>query len=187
MTQFEFLSVAISFVLGLAVTVLLTSVVTAFRSRRQSRMSWLPFAWAFYVLVMQFDLWWEIYGLVSMENWSVVAFVLLLLLAVFLFAAGALFLPSGSGDYPADLYEYFMQDGRWGVVLIAAFIVTAIVANVALFDMPLFGNMNLWNLGTLCLLAIMAVVRRPPIQSVITIAFGAWLGGYLWVFVPASY
>jgi hypothetical protein len=55
MTHFEFLSVALSFVLGLAVTVLLTSLLTAFRARRKTRMSWLPLTWAFYVLVIQFD------------------------------------------------------------------------------------------------------------------------------------
>lgn len=56
MSSFEFLSVALSFVLGLAVTLLLTSFLIAFRARRKTRLRWLPLTWAFYVLIMQFDL-----------------------------------------------------------------------------------------------------------------------------------
>jgi hypothetical protein len=187
MTQFEFLTVALSFVLGLAVTVLLTSLVTAFRSRRKTRMSWLPFAWAVYVLVMQFDTWWEIYGLVSMESWSVGAFILLLLLALLLFLAGALVLPTGVGDYPEDLDEYFVEDGRWGVVVVAAFIVTGIIANVVLFNFPLFGNMNIWNALALGLITILIATKRRAVQRAVTIVYGVWLGMYLWMFVPATY
>jgi len=62
---------------------------------------------------MQFDVWWEVYGLSSMQSWTAGAFVLLLLLALLLFAAGGLILPTGLSDYPEDLDEYFQKDGRW--------------------------------------------------------------------------
>jgi len=187
MTQFEFLTVALSFVLGLAVTVILTSLLTAFRARRKTRMSWLPFAWATYVLVIQFDVWWELYGLVSIERWSVVAFILLLLLALQLFAAGGLVLPRGSGDYPADLAEYFQEDGRWGVAVVGVFEVTAIVVNIVLFDIPVFGGMNIWNAVGVGIIALLICSRRRRAQGAATIAFGAWLGGYLWMFVPGNF
>ena len=187
MTQFEFLSVALSFVLGLAVTVLLTSLVNAFRFRRKARMSWLPLTWAAYVLVMQFDLWWELYGLESIQSWSVGAFIVLLLLALLLFAAGALILPTGTGDYPDDLDEYFREDGRWGVAVIAAFDIIAIIANVALFNIPPFGSMNIWNVVSIGLLTTLVTAKRRPIQCVLTVVFGVWLGIYLWTFVPTTY
>jgi len=187
MTQFEFLSVALSFVLGLAVTVLLTSFVNAFRSRRRTRMSWLPLTWSAYVLVMQFDLWWELYGLVSMESWSVGAFIILLLLALLLFAAGALILPTTAGNYPVDLDEYFREDGRWGVAVIGAFDVIAVIANVALFNVPLFGAMNLWNAVSIGLITTLVATKRRALQCILTVVFGAWLGLYLWTFVPSSF
>lgn len=136
MTRFAFLSVALSFVLGLAVTVLLTSLLTAFRARQKTRTSWLPLTWAAYLLVIQFDVWWEVYGLVSMESWSAGAFVLLLLIALLLFAAGGLILPTRLGDYPEDL---------------------------------------------------VVGAKRRMIQGAATIAFGAWLAAYIWMFVPGTY
>jgi len=187
MTQFEFLTVALSFVLGLAVTVLLTSFVNAFRSRRKTRMSWLPLAWAVYVLVTQFETWWEIYGLASTEIWSVGSFILLLLVALTLFLAGALILPSGVGDYPEDLDKYFREDGRWGLALVAAFCLTGITANTVLFNLPLLGRMNLWNAFAIGLIAVAIAAKRRAVQCAATIAYGVWLGIYLWVFMPATY
>lgn len=187
MTHFEFLSVALSFVLGLAVTVLLTSLLTAFRARRKTRMSWLPVTWAAYVLVMQFDTWWEVYGLVSMESWTAGAFALLLLLVLELFAAGALVLPTGLGDYPEDLDEYFQEDGRWAVAVVAAYMVTAIFVNAALFDIGIFEPMNIWNMVGVAITVIVIGAKRRAIQGAATIAFGVWLGAYMWMFVPGTY
>ncbi len=187
MTHFEYLSVALSFVLGLAVTVLLTSLLTAFRNRRKTRMSWLPLTWAAYLLVIQFETWWEVYGLVSMETWSAIAFVLLLLVAALLFAAGGLVLPTGLGDYPEDLDAYFQQDGRWAVAVVAGFHVTAIIANIALFDVDIFGLMNIWNMVSIAITAVVIGAKRRSIQGAGTIAFGVWFCVYLWAFVPTTY
>jgi len=187
MTQFEFISVALSFVLGLAVTVLLTSLLTAFRARRRTRVSWLPVTWAAYVLVMQFDVWWEIYGLVSMESWTAEAFVLLLLIALLLFAAGGLVLPTELGDYPEDLGEYFNENGRWAVAVITAFQLTSMVANTTLFDIGVFGAMNLWNLLAVAITLVVICARRRVIQGAATVLYGAWLGASLWMFVPRSF
>lgn len=187
MTHFEYLMVALSFVLGLAVTVLLTSLVVAFRLRRKSQMSWLPFAWAAYLLVIDFEVWWEIFGVASMESWHVGAFILLLLLALLLFAAGALVLPTGIGEYPEDLDEYFQEDGRWGVALIALFEVVAVVANITLLDVSVFGSMNIWNALAAVLISVVVIARHRVVQSVATILFGLWLGIYLVTFVPLTY
>jgi len=187
MTQFEFLSVALSFVLGLAVTVLLTSLLRAFRARRKTRMSWLPLVWAIYILVIQFDVWWEVYGLSTMETWSVGAFVLLLLLVLLLFAAGGLVLPAGPGDYPQDLNEYFQEDGRWAVAVIGAFHLASIMVNSALFNVGMFDPMNLWNLVALAIVAVVISTKRRAVQGGATIVWGIWFCIYLVTFVPVTF
>jgi len=187
MTQFEFLSVALSFVLGLAVTVLLTSLLTVFRARRKTRMSWQPLTWAFYILVIQFDVWWEVYGLVAMESWTAGAFVLLLLIVLLLFAAAGLILPTRLAGYPESLDEYFRQDGRWAVAVIGLFQATAMFANTALFDVGILGAMNLWNAVAIAITVVVVGAKRRVFQGAATIAFGAWLATYIWMFVPSSF
>lgn len=187
MSQFEFLSVALSFVLGLAVTLLLTSFLIAFRARHRTRLGWLPLTWAFYVLVMQFDLWWEVYGLSSMKRWSAGSFVLLLVLALSLFAAGGLVLPSATDDYPTDLDQYFDEHGRWAVGMVAAFLVAGSVANVVLFGLDPFGSMNMLNAVGLVLAVAAILARQRPVRSTITVLYGGYLAAYLWIFAPRSY
>jgi hypothetical protein len=187
MSPFEFLSGGLSIVLGLAVTLLLTSFLNAFRARRGTRMNWVPLTWATYVLIMQFDVWWEVYGLSSLESWSVGTFVALLVLALSLFAAGGLVLPSRADDYPSDLGEYFDQDGRWGVAMVSVFMVVASVANVVLFDIEPFGGMNLFNVAGLAFAAMAFLSSRPKIRGAATVLFGVYLAAYLWAFLPRTY
>jgi hypothetical protein len=187
LTSFEFLTVALSFVLGLATTVLLTSALAVFRARKSTRISWVPLAWAGYVLLIQFIIWWELYGLVELEQWTIGSFAFLLLITLLLFAAGGLVLPSCGEDYPADLHEYFQEDGRWAVALIAALFVVGSVANVVLFEMSTFSAINLFNALGILLLGASAAVGDRRIQGATTLLFGLWLAAYFWVFVPKAY
>ena len=187
MTPFEFLSVALSFVLGLAVTLLLTSLLVAFAARRRTRMDWLPFVWAGYVLVFQFDFWWELFGLSALGTWSVQAFGILLILALLLFVAGALVLPTGVGAYPSDLAEHFRQDGRWGVFAIGAYCVVGSLANVVLFDFAPLDLVNLLNALGVGIVGVTVLGRTRAVQVGATLAFGVWLTTYLVLFLPRAY
>jgi hypothetical protein len=142
MTAFEFLSVALSFVLGLAVTLLLTSFLGVFRHRRTTRIDWLPLIWAVYVLAFQFQYWWALWELAALPRWTVATFGLVLGLAALLFLAGGLVLPTGVGEYPADLGSYFEDDGKWGVVALAAYGVLGTFGNVALFHSRLLTTLH---------------------------------------------
>lgn len=150
-------------------------------------MSWLPLVWAVYLLVIQFDVWWEVYGLVSVEKWTAVAFLLLLAIALQLFAAGGLVLPTHLENYPEDLDRYFQEDGRWAVAVVGLFQATSMVANTALFDVDVLGFMNIWNTLGVVICAAVVVSKRRLVQGVATAVFGVWLGAYIWIFVPSTY
>jgi hypothetical protein len=135
LTLFEYLSIGVSLVLGLGVTLLLTSLLAAFRARRHVRMDWIPFAWAGYILAIQAQYFWAMWGLnARVEEWTVMSFGLPLLLAGIIFVAAALVLPSGHGEYPADLGIYFEQDGRWAVAALVARGAVAVLANSLVYN-----------------------------------------------------
>jgi hypothetical protein len=187
MSAFEFLSVALSLVLGLAVTLILTSLLAAFRARTETRMDALPFAWAILVLVYQFDFWWELYGLSVLPRWSVFTFGLLLLLTLLLFLAGGLVLPTGRAEYPADLGDYFRRDGRWGVVTLAAYNLVGSITNVVLFGFPVLSPVNVLNAAGIGLIAVVALSSRRRVQWLCTLLFAVVLGTTLVLFAPNAY
>ena len=92
---FEFISVALSFVLGLGLTRLLLAAVNVFRSRRRLKFDWIPLTWAAVIFLFQIQYWWAIFELSGLvENWTLLQFVTLLVMAMLLFVAGALVLPT---------------------------------------------------------------------------------------------
>lgn len=187
MTAFEFLSVALSFVLGLSVTLLLTSLLAAFRARHETRLDWLPFVWAGYVLVYQFQYWWAVFELSVLPRWTILTFGVLLLLAMILFLAGGLVLPAGSDTYPSDLRAFFERDGRWGVLAIASYSSFGIVGNVLLFKTPLLTTLHLVQVPAIVLALVVATTRRRSLRVAGTLAFGVLLGLMLILATPFAY
>ena len=147
----------------------------------------LPFAWAFFVLVYQFDFWWEVYGLSALPTWSVLTFGLLLLLTLLLFLAGGLVLPTGRAEYPADLGDYFRRDGRWGVVTLAAYNLVGSITNVVLFGFAVLSLVNILNAAGMGLIAVVVLSSRRRVQWVCTLLFAVVLGTTLVLFAPSSY
>jgi hypothetical protein len=66
MTPFEFILVALSFVLGLGITRLLSSTVNIFRWRNELDIDWVPLVWAAVVFLFQIQYWWAIFELSEM-------------------------------------------------------------------------------------------------------------------------
>jgi len=172
MTAFEFLSVALSFVLGLAVTLLLTSLLDAFRARRSTNMDWLPFVWAGYTMLWQFQYWWAIYLANAAPRWTVAMFSMLLLLAALLFLAGGLVLPRGASGYPSDLRAWFDVDGRWGVVALSVYMVAAVFVNVTLFGESAADRANLAAVGLAVTGGGLAAARSRTARVTLTLVFG---------------
>jgi len=71
MKVFEFISVALSFVIGLGIAHLLTAIVALFRSRKQVQLHWMPFVWAAMVFLWMIQYWWGIFELsLIIKNWA---------------------------------------------------------------------------------------------------------------------
>ena len=111
MSVFEYTAIAVSLILGLAIAQILESSVGAFRARRACKLDWLPFCWAGFILVHQYQFWWGMFELSEEPTMQLGIFILLLLLAGLLFIAGSLVLPGGEAEYPKDLGAYFTEDG----------------------------------------------------------------------------
>ncbi len=172
MSHFEFVSVALSIVIGLALALLLTSSLALFKARRSVRLHWIPFLWASYIFVSQIQIWWAIYGLSILDTISGYTFMLLLLMAILLFIAGGLVLPNNS-QMTVSLLEYFQNDGRYGVLAYATFWLIAFIGNLSVFSLPFWdpANITLFILMTLALWAF----RTHRMLAIATILYGITL------------
>jgi len=186
-TPFEFLSVALSFVIGLGVTYLLTSLLSLVRERRICRPDWLPVLWAFYVFAYQVQYWWAVFELAELETWSLPVFLAVFVYAVLLFSAGGLVLPHDAARHEEGLRVYFERDGRFGVLLLNIYLLIAPFFNARLFDTPLADPLNLSIVGMGLFGLSFFLLRSRRLQIAHTIAWGIGAATLLIWMSPAAY
>lgn len=165
MSIFEFVTVAVSIILGLAVAQLLTSGIDLFRHRNRLVFSWIPLVWAVDMFWLLIILWWQLFGVSQRLNeWTFIDFILTICLVVSLFVACSLVLPRSIEKSKVDLYEFFSVEGRWGVAAYAVFFMFAVPYNNRLYGAPFLtvGNMLI---GALVLTAVGAVLSRSRVQA----------------------
>ena len=167
MTAFEYLSVAVSFIMALAVSVLLLSSVRAYRARRQTALDWVPFVWALSILLILYQTWFSMLGFRTVVTWTFASFSLLVLQAVTLFVAAAFVLPDAAAGYPGRLREYFEEDGRWSVAAVAIQLVVSVSVNVVVGGGPLFQSFHAFHLMLFvaCLLLVGALGRAAALPN----------------------
>ena len=177
MSQFDVITITLSFVLGLSMSHLLWSAASAVRARREFRLHWLPFAWAGCIFFVHVQYWFAAFSIdLGLEGWTWSWYLQVLLPGVLLFASGALVLPSESQQRVGDLVDDFRDHGRLGLLPLAAYYVLWIPTNFRM-DGQLFHSGNLANV-LLCSLVLVAF--RAKSRSVQTGAILLFLAVLTW-------
>jgi hypothetical protein len=158
--MYEHLRTAILMVLGLGITQLLASAVEAFRARQRIAFHWIPAAWAAAIFAWQMQFIWAIYELRAVTHWTAGRFLLLLVMALLLFVAGALAVPRSRPEGPSSAWEQFLRDGRWALACLAAFFLLAFLSNPILFGVPLWALPNPLDLGLAAILVATLLAGR---------------------------
>lgn len=179
MSIFEFVTVAISIVLGLGVAELLSSALDLFRYRRTTRWYWVPAVWGGLIFLIQLEFWWSLFALQEPGVWTHGAFLLAVSTALSLFAAGSLILPRRWPEEGVDLRETFRGEGKAGVGAFALFNLLAIPLNSILFQSPLFSVVTLFIGGMLLCQLVVLLSRSERWVGVFTLLYAVLQLGIL--------
>ncbi|MBU3594548.1 hypothetical protein ICN42_10650 [Polynucleobacter sp. 71A-WALBACH] len=141
MHSFQWTQSALGIIVALGMTRIIMSVVQACVSRRQVRLDWIPFVWAFniFFLLLQFS--WNFVELEAIVvKWNFGIFLLLLGFVITLFFAAALILPISESQAGGDLSSWFRNDGRWALPFLALYAFLAYPFNWYLAELPPSSN-----------------------------------------------
>lgn len=188
MSIFEYVTVAISIVLGLGVAQLLSGALELVRFRRVARFHWVPLGWTASIFVIQVEFWWSLFGLSGTpEVWTHANFLLAIATSLCLFAAGSLILPKRWPDSGIDLMAHFEAEGKAGVAAFALFNVLALPLNARLFGAPLVSLVSLYLLAMLAAQTAVILSRSRRVMGIMTALFLALqLGVLIVTVVPQS-
>jgi hypothetical protein len=188
MDAFRWITVALSMILGLGVTRLLSAFIAIFRSRTHAQLDWVPLAWAACIFMWQLQFWWAIIELPNlMQTWTFTAFLTLVGLTLLLFIAAALVLPPHELREKENLADFFQRDGRWALIALSTYFILAFFVDWRFWHVPLFSYLCLFMVLLIILPCVYIFIRTRFIQQAIT---GIYIGLSLIsiaYFSPAAY
>lgn len=162
MTQHEYVFIAISIILGLAITRLLSTVAEMIRAHRHVTFHWATAVWGISVMFFILQLWWVGWELRSYAVWHFVDFFVLVIAAIFVYGAAELALPREdydiSDDSELDFISHSKSLGRVSAVSMLGYFAVGPYVNIALFGNPVLPSIVVPIVGGALMLAI---VLRP--------------------------
>jgi len=119
MTPYEYLTVFISVVTGLAVVHLLSGISLILDTRVKERVDWIHAVWTANVFVTALLVWWFNFGLTEVRVWSLPHFLTLVAYSVVLYLLAALLYPV-RGSEIVDFRAHFEENrGRFFLLALA--------------------------------------------------------------------
>lgn len=178
MDAFEYLSVLISIVLGLALTQLLTSVGRLVQARSRVRAFWPSFAWTGTVLLILVQTWWAIFTFRDEPVWNFGEFALILAHPTLIYFLAVLVLPDADREGTIDLRANYFAQKTWFFGAAAGVVVLSLLRPVV-FDgyFPLDAD-RLVQFAFLLMTSAAALVRSPRLHQ--ALAFAAPVGVLLY-------
>lgn len=174
MTQFEYLSVLVSILVGLGLSHLLASTAQLIRLRRRVRIYAPTLALMGTLFLAQVQIWWAAFERREQASWQFFSFVLYLLIPVVAALLSYLVIPDLDNVDEIDLRESHRQNRPWLYGLFAMLPGVSLAEEFGLAYMagesPRF-DLDAWfRLGFLALSVVAAFTRRESAQA--AFAFG---------------
>lgn len=113
MSAFDYLTVLISIVLGLAIANVLARLATVVTARERVDFYWPPIVWAIWIFFISVQHWWAQWSVRHTQTWSFGTFWLEVLVPVDLFLLSALVLPERDENGKLDLGDWYFRNRRW--------------------------------------------------------------------------
>jgi hypothetical protein len=174
MSEFELVVIVLSFIIGFGVNEILASLVIVARDPERVRVDWLPIIWALAILCHQFQFWFGTLFLEQSFGLSIGLFWLLVFVAILLYLAGGMILPSRGDPEREGRSGGFDESGIRALLPLTAFTLIATVVNVwagyGWTDPAVALNVLLTALSGLAL-----VVRRRSIRLGAAVTYAAVL------------
>jgi hypothetical protein len=119
-TPFEYLSVLVSIIVGLALTQLLSGAARLIQLRRRVPMHATTLLWMAILLLIDIQVWWVAFERRAAVQWTFFSFLLYLLIPIGVFLLSYLVLPDMGDEDAPDLRANFEDNRAWFFGLLAS-------------------------------------------------------------------
>jgi len=175
MTQHEYVFIAVSIILGLAITRLLSEVAGLIRAYKRVTFHWATALWGFSVMLFILQLWWVGWELRALSDWEIQDFFALVIGAIFVYGAAELALPTEDYDISdnseLDFLAHSRSLGRGSAMSMLGYFCVGPYVNIMLFGNPPVASVIIPLLGAVL---VLLVVLRPQWFQALSCVFTAY-------------
>ena len=175
MTQHEYVFIAVSIILGLAITRLLGCVAGLVRAHGRVTFHWATALWGGSVMLFILQLWWVGWELRSFSEWTVLDFFALVIGAIFVYGAAELSLPTEdydiSDDSELDFIAHSHSLGRVSAASMLGYFCVGPYVNIMLFGNPPMPSIGIPLFGGLLMLL---VIFKPAWFKILSVLFASY-------------
>ena len=179
MDAFSYLSVLLSLILGLAITQLLQGLGALMRARGRVRMYWPVVALSVTLLISFVQTWWAMFGLRHRQQWTFLAFSVVLLQTVFGYLQAALLSPEVPPEGEVDLRASYFAHARWFFAMVIAGTLTSLAKDLVLegrLPVPVNVGFHLFWIG---LSVAAAILQRDWFHRLLAVLALAGVSAYI--------
>jgi len=141
MESFNYLSVLLSIVLGLAITQVLLGLRGLILTRAKVKLYFPTMIWAGLALLIAVQAWWASFAMRTHASWNFIALLVIMLQAISMYMVAGLVLPDVTGDAIVDLRDHYFAHRSWFFGALLGCIVFSAAKELALTG-HLPGRMN---------------------------------------------
>ena len=174
MTQHEYVFVAVSIILGLAITRLLHTIGMLTRAHRRLAFHWASAIWGLTVLAFTLQLWWVGWGLRELANWSFADFLTLVVASIFIYGAAEMALPVPDED-SLDMLAHNRSLGRLSALSMLAYFALGPYFNLVMMNNPLLPSLVVPAIGIALMGLVMALPKLFPTWSLLFAGYAGFV------------
>lgn len=179
MTQHEYIFIAISIILGLAITRLLHTVGMITRAHARVRFHWSSAVWAFSIMLYILQFWWIGWGLATIATWTFLDYMVLVFGSTFLYGAAEMAL-SAPEKGALDMLQQSQSLGRLSALSMLLYFLVGPYVNIFMYHNAVIPSIAVPSFGILLMLLVLAL---PSQFRWLSLVFAVYTLGVLYLTV----
>ena len=158
MTQHEYVFVAVSMILGLAITRLLHTGAMLIRAQARVQFHWSTATYACSIMAYILQLWWVGWGLRDLPVWEFSDFLILIVGSICIYGAAELALPVPNEDQ-LDMLQHSQTLGRLSALSMLVYFAIGPYVNLVMYHNPVLPALAVPLVGIILMVLMITVPR----------------------------
>jgi hypothetical protein len=166
MTQHEYIFIAVSIILGLAITRLLHTMALLTRAHRRVVFHWSSAIWAFSIMLYILQLWWVGWGLRTIVEWTFLDFIVLVFGSSCIYGAAEMAL-SAPEDNTVDMLYESQHLGRLSAFSMLLYFLVGPYVNIFMYQNAILPSITVPSIGIVLMVLVIVLPERFKLWSVL--------------------